>query len=229
MLYTIGDLHLSFGADKPMDVFGREWEGHAEKLRAGFSRLTAEDTCVICGDLTWGINMEACKNDFKFIDGLPGKKIILKGNHDFWWQTAAKTKAFFEQNGIKTIEVLHNNCFFYNKNVAICGTRGWSCTEEGKTHDRKMVRREAMRLEASLKAAGDAEEKLCFLHYPPLFGGARLDELIDVMKRYGVRRCWYGHLHGAGRALAFEGEMEGIEYRLISADHVGFSPVLVRE
>lgn len=227
MLYTIGDLHLSFDSAKPMDVFGPEWEDHAEKLRAGFARVTPEDTTVICGDLTWGMDMAGCLKDFRFIHELPGKKIILKGNHDFWWTTATKARTFFAQNGIDSIDILNNNCFFYDK-IALCGTRGWMCpNQNGSDHDRKIMAREIQRLEASLKAAGEAERKIVFLHYPPICGKFYAAGMIDVMVRYGVRECYYGHLHGPGRALAFQGEDRGIRYMLISADQVGFCPVRI--
>lgn len=227
MLYAIADLHLSFETDKPMDVFGPEWEGHAEKLRRSFSALTADDLTVIAGDLTWGMAMGDCLEDFRFIDSLPGKKIILKGNHDYWWSTAAAAKRFFAEKGITTIDILNNNCFFYG-GTALCGTRGWFCPKEGGTdHDRKIMAREVIRLEASLKAAGDAAEKLVFLHYPPFYGKYYSREMVEVMRRYGVKRCYYGHIHGSGRRLAYEGEADGIEYRLISADNVDFKPVPV--
>ncbi len=227
MLWTIGDLHLSFESNKPMDVFGKDWAGHTDRLREGFRRVGPEDTTVICGDLTWGMGMEECLEDFRFIDALPGRKIILKGNHDYWWSTAAKAKAFFQENGIGSIDILYNNCFFY-ENAALCGTKGWMCPNENPApHDKKLMDREIGRLEASLKAAGDCERKLVFLHYPPIFGKLYAKGMVEVMERYGVRECYYGHLHGAGRALAFEGEDRGIRYRLISADHVGFCPVKI--
>lgn len=227
MLYTIGDLHLSFEADKPMDIFGAEWENHAEKLRESFSRLSSDDVTVICGDLTWGMDMKSCLEDFRFIDAFPGRKIILKGNHDYWWTTATKAKKFFEENGITTIDVLHNNCFFY-EGIALCGTRGWFCpTENAAEHDRKIMSREVLRLEASLAAAGEAERKICFLHYPPIYGRYYAREMIDLMHAYGVRECYYGHIHGSGRLQAFEGEADGITYKLISADHVKFTPIFI--
>lgn len=225
MLYAIGDLHLSFEADKPMDIFGSVWENHVEKLTAGFRALGPEDTTVLAGDLTWGMDMASCLKDFTFIHELPGKKIVLKGNHDLWWTTATAARRFFAQHGIDSIEVLNNNCYFVD-GVAICGTRGWFCPPEGGTdHDRKIMAREVIRLEASLRAAGEAQRKLVFLHYPPLYGRFRSQEMIDLMHAHGVRECYYGHLHGSARALAFEGEADGITYKLISADHVGFQPV----
>ena len=160
-LYTIGDLHLSFAKDKPMDVFGERWRNHAEKLRDNFAKLNDDDLTVLCGDLSWGMSLEETAPDFAFVDALPGKKLILKGNHDYWWTTAAKTKRFFEEKGIATIDILHNNAFAWGE-YAICGTRGWFYEEEtGGEHDAKIMRREVMRLEASLKAAGD-RKKLVF-------------------------------------------------------------------
>lgn len=227
MLFTIGDLHLSFEADKPMNVFGPEWDDHAAKLKRGFEAVGPEDTTVICGDLTWGMDMAGCLEDFKFIDRLPGRKIILKGNHDYWWSTAGAAKSFFSKNGISSIEILNNNCFFYG-DAAICGTRGWMCPNENPSaHDRKIMDREVGRLETSLKSAGDAQRRLVFLHYPPIFGRFYAGDMIDVMERFGVRECFYGHLHGAGRRLAFEGEDRGIRYKLVSADHLGFCPVKI--
>ncbi len=227
MLFTIGDLHLSFEADKPMGIFGPEWDGHVMKLLRGFEDLGPEDTTVICGDLTWGMDLAGCLADFKFIDGLPGKKIILKGNHDYWWSTASAAKKFFAENGISSIDILNNNCFFY-ENTAICGTRGWMCPNENPApHDKKIMDREVGRLEASLKCAVDAERKIVFLHYPPIFGKFYASGMIDVMERYGVRECYYGHIHGSGRLLAFEGADRGISYKLISADHLSFKPLRV--
>ncbi len=227
MLYTIGDLHLSFESSKPMDVFGPEWAGHVERLREGFSIVGPEDTTVICGDLTWGMDMTSCLEDFKFIDALPGKKIILKGNHDFWWTTATKAKRFFSDNGIKTIDILNNNAFFVG-DTAVCGTRGWMCPNQGGSdHDRKILARETQRLETSLKAAGDAGRKICFFHYPPIYGKYYAEGMIELMSFYGVRECYYGHIHGAGRSGAFEGVDRGIAYRLISADNLNFIPVKI--
>ncbi len=227
MLYTIGDLHLSFQTDKPMDVFGREWEGHTEKLRENFRSLTPDDVTVIAGDLTWGISLADCLEDFRFIHELPGKKIILKGNHDFWWSTATKAMKFFKENGLDSIEILNNNCFFYG-DTAICGTRGWFCPSENPSdQDKKIMAREVLRLETSLSLAGNAERKIVFLHYPPFYGKYYSREMVDLIHRYGVSECYYGHIHGSGRLLAFEGEAGGVRYRLVSADHVGFKPVRV--
>ena len=223
-LYTIGDLHLSLAKDKPMDVFGSEWKNHTERLRENFAALQAEDLTVLCGDLSWGMGLEETLPDFLFVDALPGKKILLKGNHDFWWTTAAKTKRFFAEHGIETIDVLNNNFFTYG-DFALCGTRGWFYEEEtGGEHDKKIMRREIMRLETSLKAAGD-REKLVFLHYPPLYQNYRCEEILALLKEHNVRLCCYGHIHGKGCRSAFTGWHDGTEYKLVSADAVNFSPV----
>ena len=223
-LYAIGDTHLSLHKDKPMDIFGSKWENHAEKLKTGFSGLSEDDVCVICGDISWGMGMEETKEDFLFINSLPGKKLILKGNHDYWWSTAAKARRFFAENGIDSIDVIHNNYYEYGE-YAICGTRGWFYEEEkGSEHDGKIMRREIMRLEASLKAAGD-RKKLVFLHYPPIFLKYRCEEILELLKSYEVRLCCYGHIHGKGCALAFNGWQGGTEFRLVSADFVDFTPV----
>ncbi len=222
-LYAIGDTHLSFYKDKPMDIFGPRWENHSEKLKNGFSQLEADDLCVICGDISWGMGMEETKEDFLFIDSLPGKKLILKGNHDYWWSTAAKARRFFEDNGISSIDIIHNNCYEYGE-YAICGTRGWFYEEEkGSDHDGKIMRREIMRLEASLKAAGD-KKKLVFLHYPPIYQKYRCEEILELLKQYEVRLCCYGHIHGKGCDFAFNGWQGGTEFRLVSADFVNFTP-----
>ena len=223
-LYAIGDLHLSLGSNKPMDIFGGGWNNYVEKIGAGFSALGPDDTCVLCGDISWGMSLTESIEDFKYIDRLPGKKIILKGNHDYWWTTASKMNIFFSENGIGSIGILHNNCFLYG-NTAICGTRGWLMDEEADAeHNAKVMAREAARLRVSLIAAGDAVEKLCFFHYPPRFYNMVCRDIVSVMDEFGVRGCWYGHIHGEGHRLAVTGEVEGIDYKMVSADYVGFTP-----
>lgn len=227
MLYAIGDTHLSLEAGKPMDVFGGGWSNYMEKLINGFSVMTPDDVCVICGDVTWGMSIEKCLADFKFLHNIPGQKIILKGNHDFWWSTAAKTKRFFDENGIDSIKILNNNCYFYG-DTAICGTRGWFYEEETHTqHDKKIMNRELIRLETSLKAAGDCKNKLCFFHYPPRFNNYICREIIDIMNKYDVKRCFYGHIHGQGHRYAVQGTVEGIEYNMVSADYINFKPIKI--
>ena len=223
-LYAIGDTHLSLGSNKPMDVFGGGWEGYVDKLSAGFSVVRPEDTVVLCGDLSWGMNLAEAQEDFAFLDALPGKKILLKGNHDYWWTTAAKMNRFFDENGFHSLHILHNNCHEYGP-YALCGTRGWFYEETG---DQKVFHREVMRLEASLKAAGE-REKLCFLHYPPCYQGYTCPEIMALLEEYGIKRCYYGHLHGGSHRLAVEGRYGEVEYHLVSADYVGFQPQKICE
>lgn len=225
-LYAIGDLHLCLGAPKPMDIFGGGWVGYMDKLREGMSVVTAEDTLVLLGDLSWALDLQEAKADFAWIDAIPGRKIILKGNHDYWWSTAAKFYRFCEENGFSNQFILNNNHYVY-ENVAICGTRGWFFEEERSgDHDEKVFRRELMRLEASLQSAGDME-KIVFLHYPPKYKGYECPQILELLNQYGVRRCYYGHLHGASHGLAMEGLWDGIDYRLVAADKVNFCPVRV--
>ena len=225
-LYAIGDLHLCLGVPKPMDVFGGAWVGYMEKLKQGLSVIRPEDTTVLCGDLSWALGLEAAKEDFAWIDQIPGRKIILKGNHDYWWSTASKFYKFCQDNQFSDQFILNNNFYEY-EDWAICGTRGWFFEEERSgQHDAKVFHRELLRMETSLKAAGD-REKLVFLHYPPKYRGYECREIIDLLHQYQVRRCYYGHLHADSRKLAMEGVWDGVEYRLVSADHVNFCPVTV--
>ena len=227
-LYAMGDLHLCLGAPKPMDVFGGAWVGYMEKLKRGLSVITGDDTLILMGDLSWALDLNSAVADFAWINEIPGRKIILKGNHDYWWSTQAKFTKFCVENGFSDLNLLNNNCYFYD-DWAICGTRGWFCEEERSgDHDEKVFRRELIRLEASLKAAGD-REKMVFLLYPPRYKGYTCREILDLLKSYGVRRCFYGHLHGASHKLAMEGTWDGIEYRLLSADYLDFQPYIVKK
>ena len=224
-LYVIGDLHLSLGSNKAMDVFGGGWDKYIDKIQEGFSALNSDDICVICGDISWGMSLEESLADFIFLDKLPGKKIILKGNHDYWWTTASKMKSFFAANEITTIDILHNNAFFYD-DTAICGTRGWMPQSVNEMEQNaKIIAREASRLRTSLLAAGDTKQKLCFIHYPPRYQSIICSDFIDIMNEFGVKRCWYGHIHSQGHRFAIQGEVEGINYQMVSADYVNFTPI----
>ena len=225
-LYAIGDLHLCLGAPKPMDVFGGNWVGYMDKLQEGLSVIKPEDTTVLLGDLSWALDLASAHDDFAWIDQIPGRKIILKGNHDYWWSTASKFYKFCEENSFSNQWILNNNHYEYD-GWAICGTRGWFFEEErGSDHDEKVFKRELIRLEASLQSAGDLP-KIVFLHYPPLYKGYRCDEIIELLNRYEVRQCFYGHLHGASHGLAMEGQWDGVEYRLVAADKLNFKPYQV--
>jgi len=207
-----------------MDVFGGGWVNYMEKIKAGFNNLNPEDVCVLCGDISWGMYFEECIDDFIYIDNLPGKKIILKGNHDYWWNTVKKMKTFFGENDITSIDILHNNCYYYD-NAAICGTRGWLYDDEyNAAQNEKIMAREVIRLRASLQAAENADNKICFFHYPPRFKNIICRDIISVMDEFGVKRCFYGHLHGEGHRLAVRGTIEDIEYEIVSADFVDFTP-----
>lgn len=222
-LYAIGDLHLCLSAPKPMDVFGGAWTGYMEKLKVGMQGINPEDTTVLLGDLSWALDLPTAQEDFAWMNQIPGRKIILKGNHDYWWSTAAKFQKFCQNNGFENFNILNNNCFEY-ENWAICGTRGWFFEEERHgSHDEKVFKRELIRLESSLKTAGE-REKMVFLHYPPRYRGYECTEILELLKRYQVRRCFYGHLHGGSHKLALEGMWDGIEYRLVAADYINFKP-----
>lgn len=225
-LYTIGDLHLSFATEKPMDIF-KGWENYQEKIEHNWrSKITAEDTVVVAGDVSWAQSMEEGLLDFQFLQSLPGEKILLKGNHDYWWTTVKKMEDFLFAHGLDTIKILHNSCIV-TQNVAVCGSRGW-LFEKGEAHDQKILAREAGRLELSIQAAGNTDkEKIVFLHYPPVFGEAQSPEILDVLLKHEIKRCYYGHIHGAGMQFALNGIYMGIDFRLISADFIGFDPIKV--
>ena len=222
-LYAMGDLHLCLGAPKPMDIFGGAWVGYMDKLEQGIAGITEEDTTVLLGDLSWALGLEEATADFTWIDRIPGRKIILKGNHDYWWSTASKFYKFCQEQGFSNQYILNNNCFTYD-GWAICGTRGWFFEEEKSgAHDEKVFKRELLRLETSLKAAGDLP-KMVFLHYPPRYKGYTCEPILELLSAYDVRKCYYGHLHGASHGLAMEGIWDGIEFRLVSADRLNFVP-----
>ena len=225
-LFAIGDLHLSFGVNKPMDIF-KGWENYTEKLYENWqSVVKADDTVVICGDISWAMNLEELYSDFAFIEKLNGRKIIIKGNHDLWWQTLKKLNDFIATSGFKTIEFLHNSCAVAD-GKAICGTRGWIF--EGKTEskdDLKVINRECMRLEASLKEGEKTGLPItAFLHYPPVFDIYECERIIELLNIYNVKSCYYGHIHGASSRYAVFGEYKNVEFKLISADYINFMPL----
>ena len=225
-LYAIGDLHLCLGAPKPMDVFGGSWVGYMDKLKEGMSVIGPEDTTVLLGDLSWALDLPNAKADFAWINEIPGRKIILKGNHDYWWSTVSKFNAFCAQNSFENMLILNNNHFEYD-GWAVCGTRGWFFEEDRSgEHDEKIFKRELLRLEASLQSAGDLP-KMVFLHYPPRYKGYTCNEILELLEKYCVLRCFYGHLHGPSHKLAVEGLWNGVDYRLVSADKLDFSPLAV--
>ena len=221
-LFVLGDTHLSLGGAKPMDVFPG-WNGYVEKLEANWRKLVKpEDTVVLAGDISWSMRLADTRKDFAFLNGLPGQKLIMKGNHDYWWSTANKMNAFFRAEGFDTLRLLHNNSYTVD-GYALCGTRGW-LFDADEPHDEKVMNREIGRLRLSLHAAEPGREKLVFLHYPPVYTGADAPEIVAVLKEYGIRRCFYAHLHGKAIRFAVQGEVDGIRYKLVSADGLQFCP-----
>jgi len=225
-IYAIADLHLSVAAKKPMDIFSG-WDNHAEKLIENWrKKIKQDDTVVLAGDTSWGMTLAQAIPDLRLIHKLPGRKIIIKGNHDYWWASVRKMTAALEEHELFSLSFLHNNSYFI-EGMHICGSRGW-IFENGEKHDEKLIRREACRIESSLKSRGPEKGKtVLFLHFPPVFSGQTLDTFINLMRSYGVAECYYGHIHGPGHKYAVEGDWGGIRFSMISSDYLGFAPVLV--
>ena len=223
-VFVIGDLHLSLSTDKPMDIFGG-WDNYLEKLTANWQKnISKEDIVILAGDTSWGMSFKDSLEDFKYINNLPGQKYIIKGNHDYWWNTRSKIEKFFEENDLNTLHILHNSSI-ETENFYICGTRGW-LFENSQPHDAKISAREAGRLELSLQSCKNSEkEKVVVLHYPPVYCDEIMPEMIDVMKKYSVKRCFYGHLHGESIKKATNHEYLGIDFHLISSDSLSFCPL----
>ncbi len=229
-IYVMGDLHLPFGVNKPMDVFGDGWQGYTEKIKEDWNKkVKNEDIVILAGDFSWATYLEDTYKDFEYLCALPGKKIMLKGNHDYWWTTIKSMKKYLEENNFNNIDFIYNNSFLIEDKI-IVGTRGWALLDT--ENSRKMVKREAARLELSLKSAiekyGEQKEIICIMHYPPVLATYMKNEytynseFLDVMKKYNVKRCYYGHLHGASHKDAIEGNVEGINLKLISGDYLNF-------
>jgi len=226
-LYAIGDLHLSLSGNKSMEVFGGPWQGYVARLEETLSVLTDADTLVLAGDTSWGMSMQEAEADFRFLDRFPGRKLLVKGNHDYWWTTVSKMNRFLEERELKTLSFLHNNSAVYGE-YALCGTRGWFQEEGQKPHDAKVLNREVLRLETSLRSA-EGRPILCFLHYPPLYQGYECPEILRLLESYRVRLCCYGHLHGPTIRRAINGQRGETEFSLISADYLGFVPKKICE
>lgn len=228
-LFAIADLHLSLGTDKPMDVF-EGWRDYVPRIEENWRSCVApDDTVVIAGDISWAMKLEEAVADFRFINSLPGRKLILKGNHDYWWSTRKKIEAFLEENRFSSIGIVHNSAVEAGR-FAVCGTRGWLYDAES-AEDKKIVSREVGRLNASLDAAEKCEKKpIVFLHYPPVYGGMECREIMDVLVNRRVADCYYGHIHGSAAAKRSPtGEYRGVQMHLISCDYLGFRPLLVNE
>lgn len=227
-LYAIADLHLSFGTDKNMDVFNG-WSNYTDRLKKNWEQLVKkDDTVVIAGDLSWALKLEETYEDFKFLNMLPGKKILIKGNHDYWWGTKKKIDTYLSDNGFDSISILFNNSIKVGS-VAVCGTRGWSydCTQ---SEDIKILKREVGRLQTSIQSGKKMGlEPIVFLHYPPIFGEYECSEIMEVLISNDIKTCYYGHIHGKNTAKkAITGQYKGINFYMVSADNIDFCPVLVR-
>lgn len=231
-IFAISDLHLALSTDKPMDIFGERWYNYMERLEQNWLKMVDEDDYVIIpGDISWATYLEQAYEDFSFIERMPGRKIISKGNHDYWWTTLSKLNKFLIENQFKSISFMHNNSFVV-EDVTLCGTRGWKCPgDDGfDEEDRKIFDRELQRLELSLKSASQNIEDRCIIvamHYPPFNARKEPSQFVEIMGKYNVRKCIYGHLHGAGFKSSVTGEVNGIEFQLVSADYLDFKPLSI--
>lgn len=227
-IYTIADLHLSFAEPKPMSIFGDNWEGHSEKIRKNWiEKVKPEDTVVLPGDFSWSMYLENTYQDFSYLTSLPGKKILLKGNHDYWWTTVTNMRKFLKENNFENIDFLYNNSYEVEGNI-IAGTRGW--VQSNEEEDKKMINRETIRLELSIKDGiqkyGEDKPIIICMHYPP-YTNYNVQNLLDspfieIMRKYNVKKCIYGHLHGESIKEAIQGNIKGIDTTLVSADGVNF-------
>lgn len=217
-IYAISDLHLSFKNKKPMDIFGEIWREHENKIEEDWKKNVQENDLVLLpGDFSWATYLEDAYPDFEYINKLPGRKILLKGNHDYWWTTITSMRNYIKENHFDEIDFLYNNSYYF-ENYIIVGTRGWATLEDGNTE--KMIKREVARLELSfadgIEKYGDDKEIIVCMHYPPT------KEFLDVMKKYKVKVCLYGHLHGAQQIDVKEGIIDGVKLEMVSSDYLKF-------
>ena len=234
-IYTIGDLHLSFNENKPMSVFGKKWEDYEQKIEKDWKeKVKKDDIVVLPGDFSWSMYLKDTKADFEYLDKLPGRKILLKGNHDYWWSTLNKMQKYVEENNFKNIDFLYNNSYEVEGNI-IAGTRGW--VQSNEQEDKKMINRESIRLELSIKDGiqkfGEDKPIIICMHYPP-YTNYNKQNLIDspfieIMRKYNVKKCIYGHLHGESIKEAIQGNIKGIDTTLVSADGVDFKLIKITE
>ena len=233
-IYVIADLHLSFSQDKPMSIFGENWEGHSEKIKNNWiSKVKPEDTVVLPGDFSWAMYLQDTYKDFEYLNSLPGKKLLLKGNHDYWWTTVTNMRNFLEENKFKNIDFIYNNSYLV-ENKILTGTRGWNLTDSEENE--KMLNRECIRLKLSIDYGinkfGNDKEIIVFMHYPPIskagLSNGYTRKYIEILKEYGVKKCYYGHLHGSSHNEAIEGKVNGIEFYLVSSDYLNFNLVKVK-
>ena len=226
-IYTIGDLHLSFKNPKPMNIFGENWENHEERIKIDWiSKVKEEDTIIHPGDFSWGMKLEDTIPDFEYLNSLPGKKILLKGNHEYWWTTITNMKKFLKENDFNNIDFLQNNSIVV-ENKIICGTRGWTLNNIETENSKRILAREAIRLELSIKDAiskteNEEKEIIVFMHYPPIIKQVLHTDFFKILKKYNIKRCYYAHLHGKSLEEAVQGNIGGIEFKNVSADGLNF-------
>lgn len=226
-VYAISDLHLSFNTDKSMDVFPG-WYDYTNKIKQNWeSTVKNEDFVVIPGDISWAMRLNETKKDFEFINNLPGKKILIKGNHDYWWSTSKKINDFLQENNFNTISIVFNSAIKVD-NICICGTRGWMYNSD-EPEDEKILNREVERLRRSLDSAKAFEnETVVFLHYPPVYNFQESEEIINLLIERNIKKCYYGHIHGSGAKKGIiEGKYKGIDFKLVSCDYINFKPLLI--
>lgn len=222
-LYAISDLHLSLGTNKPMDVFGDGWKNYENKMKENWnSTINDEDTVLVCGDISWAMYLQESINDFAYINSLPGRKIICKGNHDYWWSTISKQNKFILENNFNNIYFLHNNSYT-EEDIGIYGTRGWNSWNQCKSaEDKKIYERELERLELSFKSLPQGiTKKVVMLHYPPD------DSFREILKNHGTSVCIYGHLHANAGRYAIKGMIDGVLYQLVACDYLKFQPMRI--
>lgn len=226
-IFAIGDTHLSFSTNKPMNVF-KGWDNYVTRLEQNWRAVvTDSDTVVVMGDISWAMHLEETTADFQFLDALPGQKILMKGNHDYWWNTRRKMEAFFEEKGFSSLHILHNNAYRVG-DFAICGTRGWFFDAQEPDAD-KVILREVQRLRTSIEA-GKAlgGEPIVFLHYPPITTAQACEPFLQVLEEEQIRCCYYAHLHGGSAYMSFNGINHGVKFELLSADYLKFCPKLIK-
>lgn len=236
-VFVIADLHLDTRSNqKSMEVFGNRWNGYVNKIQKNWNKIvTDSDTVIIPGDISWALTLEAALHDLQWIDALPGRKILMKGNHDFWWSTASKMQKFFCENCINTIDILNNNAIEV-ENYVLAGSRGWFTDRSMQTASQdvdyaKIINREVIRLKMSLDAAkklreNSEKEILVFLHFPPVWGDFRCEEILALLKEYEIRRCYFGHIHSCYNVRSAFEEDE-IRFQLIAADYLDFIPQIL--
>lgn len=219
----MGDTHLSLAVNKPMDIFGG-WDNYTERMKENWEKTVSdEDTVIIPGDISWAMNFREALPDFQWLHSMKGRKIISKGNHDYWWDTMSKMNRFLAENGFDSISILHNNHYAYGE-YGICGTRGW-VNDNSEPADAKVLAREAGRLETSIQSAEkEGLVPIVFLHYPPIYGTEYNYDILEVLYRHGIKDCYYGHVHGKGHNYAIKGERDGVNFHLVSADFLQFCP-----